>query len=140
MGRVQPRQRHQDRTEDAIARAIQAYHTGEQPSIRRAAESQGIAYTTLQGRLKGRQSRHKAHELDQSLGDPEERVLVRKIEEIDRRGFPLRVDMVRQMAIKVLQQREQSGGIGSKELTLGRHWITRFLNRYTHLASKLVRK
>ena len=61
---------------------------------------------------------------------------MRKIKEMDRRGFSLRIDMVCQIAIKVLQQREQSGGIGSKELTLGHHWITRFLNRHTHLASK----
>lgn len=133
MGRVKARQKQQEKKEDAIGRAIRAYRSGQYPSIRQAAMSQGIAYETLRGRLQGRQSRRKAHELDQTLEDAEEKVVVSRIEEMDQRGFPLRVDMVRVMALKVLQQRE---GIDTMNVALGQHWITRFLDRHIHLASK----
>ena len=48
---------------------------------------------------------------------------------MDRRGFPMCVDHVCEMALKVLQEQEGT-------LTLGKHWIPRFLNRYLHLALK----
>ena len=61
--------------------------------------------------------------------------MVKRIEMMDRRGFPLRVDMVRHLATRILHQREYS-----KALSLGKHWIkhwiTRFLDRHTHLVSK----
>ena len=135
MGRVKARQDKETRVEDAIARAIRAYKTGQHPTIQRAAESQGIAYSTLHGRLNlGRQSRRKAHELDQSLGTAEEKAVVKRIEEMDRRGFPLRVDMVRHMGVRILQQREKLAN--AHDVILGKHWITRFLDRHPHLASK----
>lgn len=51
--------------------------------------SQGIAYETPRGRLQGRQLGKKAHELDQTLGDAEEKVVVTCIEEMDCRAFSL---------------------------------------------------
>ena len=134
MGRVKSRQQKESRVEDAIAQAIWAYQTGEHPTILAAAESQGIAYATLCGRLISCQSCRKAHELDQSLGNAEEKAVVKKIEGMDWRGFPLRVDMVRHMATRILQHREKLAN--TKDLVLGKHWITQFLDRYTHLASK----
>ena len=77
-----------------------------------------MAYSTLYGRLKGRQPRRKAHELDQILGEPEERAIVRQIEDMDRRGFPMRVDHVREVAIRLLAERE---GQTRKTVNLGQH-------------------
>ena len=92
-----------------------------------------MAYSTLYGRLKGRQPRRKAHELDQILGEPEERAIVRQIEDMDRRGLSMWVDHVREVAIRLLAERE---GQTRKTVNLGQHWISRFLNRHPHLASK----
>ena len=48
--------------------------------------------------------------------------------------------MVKQMAVKVLQQREHGEELDKWRNvvlpTLGTHWISRFLDRYPHLASK----
>ena len=106
MGSVKSRKVKDMDRELRISRAIQAYQRETHPPIREAAESQGLSKSTLHGCLTGRQARGKAHELDQSLGAQEEKVVVKRIEGMDRRGFPLRVYMVKQMAIKVLQQRE----------------------------------
>ena len=50
-------------------------------------------------------------------------MVVKRIEDIDRLGFPMHVDHVRKMALKVLQEQE-----GTE--TLGKHWIPQFLNRH----------
>jgi len=104
MGRVKPLQQKETRVQNSIAQAVQAYQSGRHSTIREAADSQDIAYSTVSGRLLGRQSRRKAHVLDQTLGDVEERVVVKRLEMMDRRSFPLRVDMVRHMATRILHQ------------------------------------
>ena len=65
-----------------------------------------MAYSTLYGWLKGCQPRRKAHELDQTLGEAEERGVVKQIEDMDRRRFPMRVDHVRQTRLRILAERE----------------------------------
>ena len=56
---------------------------------------------------------------------------------MDRRGFPMRVDHVQETALKLLSYNEGQKG---KNTHLGKHWITRFLNRNPHLASKFSTK
>ena len=56
--------------------------------------------------------------------------MVKQIEDMDRRGFAMRVDRV---PLKVLWQRE---GPDERTVQLGEHWISRCLNRHPHLASK----
>lgn len=129
MGRIKAREQKEKEREAAIARAIQAHEGG--LSLRAAAECAGVARSTLHGRLKGAQSWRKAHEIDQTLGAAEEKMIVKQIEDMDRRGFPMRVDMVQELALKILNKREGGGS-----LTLGQHWITRFLNRHPQLSSK----
>ena len=133
MGRVKARQVKESTIESTIAKAIEEYKSGSKTSIRQAAESQGLAYSTLYGRLKGRLPRRKAHELDQTLGEAEERAIVRQIEDMDRRGFPMRVDHVREMGLRLLSERE---GQSREKVYLGKHWVSRFLDRNPHLTSK----
>ena len=133
MGRVKARQVKESTIESTIAKAIEEYKSGRKTSIRQAAESQGLAYSTLYGRLKGRLPRQKAHELDQSLGEAEERAIVRQIEDMDRRGFPMRVDHVREMGLWLLSERE---GQSRDKVYLGKNWVSRFLDRNPHLTSK----
>ena len=117
MGRVKARQEKGEAKEAPISKAIQGYKVGTHKSIRDAADGQRLAYSTPYGCLKGRQSRRKAHELDQTLGDVEERKVVKQIEDMDRRGIPMRVNMVSQLATKILCNREH--GTASPP-TLGR--------------------
>lgn len=94
--------------EGSISQAIGGFKLRKFPSIRQAAEYQGLAYSTLYCRLKGRQPRRKAHGLDQILGEPEERAIVRQNEDIHHREFPIRVAHVREIAIRLLAEREDS--------------------------------
>ena len=83
MGRVKAWIAIDNAKEVSIVLAIQANHTGTFLNIRNAVESQGLAYFTLYGCLKGRQPWQKTFELDQILSDIEERVIVKQIEDMD---------------------------------------------------------
>jgi hypothetical protein len=66
MGRVKSRDAATDR-ENEIREAKHAYCSGLEPSIRTAASTNGIPYTTLRDRLRGAQPRSAAHEKEQLL-------------------------------------------------------------------------
>ena len=72
--------------EASIIIAIQKYQSGTFPNIRNAVESQRLAYSTFYGCFKGRQPWQRTHELDQTLSHIEEWVVVKQIEDMDRRG------------------------------------------------------
>ena len=133
MGQVKARQVKKSKMEESIARAIELYRSDKKCTLRQAAESEGLALSTVYGRLKGRQSRRKAHEVHQILSVAEERSIIKQIEDMDHRGFPMRVDHVREIALKLLDGEK---GRSKDTARLDRHWITRFLNRNPHLASK----
>lgn len=57
---------------------------------------------------------------------------------MDCQGFPLRVDMVQDLAVTILQERD---GNDAMELGFtGKHWISQSLNRHPHLATSSVRR
>ena len=87
MGRIKVRELIKQRKEAAIARAMKG-HRG-RLRLRAAAESNGVAHNTLYDRIKGIQSQRKAHEMDQTRGEDEENVIVKQIEDMDQRGFPM---------------------------------------------------
>lgn len=122
--------------EQSVARAIQLYNSGKYTSIRAAAERQDIPFYTLYRRLKdGQKPRQQADELNVIVGSAEEKRIVKRIEEMDSRGLLLSVDMVQDRAVKVLKER---GGNEMRLSVVGKHssWISRFLNRHPHLATK----
>ena len=133
MGQVKARQVKKSKVEESIARAIELYKSDKKYTLCQVAESEGLALSTLYGRLKGRQSRRKVHEVHQILSEAEECSIVREIEDMDHWGFPMRVDHVREIAIKLL---DGDKGRSTDTACLVRHWITQFLNRNQHLASK----
>lgn len=128
MGRIKAREDKYTAVEAAIARAIKAHKGG--LSIRAAAESEGVARSTLYDRINGAQSKRQAHDLDQTFGQAEEKRIVKQVKDMDRRGFPMRVDMVRILALKILKKRE------GESAALGKHWKTQFMNRHPQLSSK----
>ena len=98
--------------------------------MRASAEKFGIAYSTLGGRLKGRQSRVLGHLKMQVLTEFEEKSIARWCKRLDEWGHQPRLEVVKSMAEAIVGRRETNR-------SLGKHWITRFLNRYPGLASKL---
>ena len=77
MGRVKSRKlKAAAEKEASIARALKGVRSGAYPSIRKAAQINGIAYSTLRGRLHGAQDYVAAHESQQLVTAAEERAIV----------------------------------------------------------------
>lgn len=131
MGRVKTRRlKSEIQKESIIAQALKGLESGTYPSIRKAADITGIAYTTLQRRWHGGSTRVKSHEHQQLVTAAEERAIVRWIYKLEEAGFPPRTEHVRE-AVLLLHTGEQN--LDSK---VGKNWITRFLNRHPELVAK----
>jgi transposase-like protein len=95
-----PKQRSSDATEKQLQKAIRAVQSGLEGGVASAVEIYGVSRTTLYYRLSGkRESRQKAHESQQRLITAEEKAVVRWCFEMDDRGFPPRLDIVKDMVL-----------------------------------------
>ena len=130
MGKVKPRTIKGKKEPTQLEKALKAWNAKQFSSLRKCAEAFAVPYSTLQGRvIGGRKSYSNAHKGRQLLSVPEEKSIVTWIEQLDRRGLPPRIEMVTDLAIKILASR-------GKEPKIGQHWISRFLNRHSHLCTK----
>ena len=124
MGRVKPRTVKSKKVPTQLEKALKAWNAKQFSSLRKCAEAFAVPYSTLQGRvIGGRKSYSYAHISHQLLSPPEEQSIVDWIEVLDKWGLPLRVEMVTDLAIKVLIS-------AGRDPKLGRHWISRFLDRH----------
>jgi len=133
-----PKAKKRDTTgrEARINAAIRALKEGRQESMGAAAEPFDILKSTLYYRYMGeRTSRHLAQVDNQLISDLEEKAIVAWCKEQDNRGFPPRLDMVKSMALFLYEKRT-----GDKRKSLGKNWITRFLNRHPDMATKFNTK
>lgn len=73
-----------------------------------------------------------AHEAQQRLTIPEERAIVKFCLDQDDRGFPPRLDMVKDMALNLERKRTSA-----EPSPIGKHWVSRFLKRQPSLALKM---
>ena len=132
--------------EERIAQAIQALETGKCCSLSEAATAFDIPKSTLGHRMNGRQSRQKGHEGDQILSPAAKKAIVRWISKLEQHGFPTRLDRVWQMAkslavkerMALKERYEREGRKNAVHDTLGKNWITQFLDRHPELAAKLA--
>jgi hypothetical protein len=131
MGKVKERKAASEREKD-LKEAQHAYLTGLEPSIRSAATTYGVPYGTLRGRLQGAQPRTEAHHNEQVLSVEEEKAIVRFCETLDDLGHPLRGSLVKAFAMALLPN--------ARRRQLGKHWLTRFLNRHPALISKFSQR
>uniref|UniRef100_A0A0B7KT03 HTH CENPB-type domain-containing protein n=1 Tax=Bionectria ochroleuca TaxID=29856 RepID=A0A0B7KT03_BIOOC len=101
-------------------------------SIRAVAEAYGLPESTLRGRMSGKQEIHEAKENNQKLSPEQERELKNWIlsEECVGRA-PTRRE-VRGFAQCI-------AAMGQDDVTIGAHWVERFLSRYPEVAKKLSR-
>ena len=95
-------------------------------SIRAAAETHGIAFSTLRDRIQGATTRVQSHTAQQLLTPIDKKAVLRWIADLENTKFPPRIDHVRQAATLLAGKPP------------GKNWITRFLNRHPHLAAKLT--
>ena len=120
------KERKKDEAESRLQEAIRHYQHSNKPFMRSSAEKFGIAYSTLRGRLKGRQTRVSGHLKMQVLMEFEVKSIARWCKWLDEWGHPPRLEVVKGMAEAIVGRRE-------KNRSLGKHWITRFLSRHPGL-------
>ena len=84
--------------EARILLAIQAIRTNQEMSIRRAAKTYDVPQTTLRDRMKGCTPKAEERKAQHNLTLTEEETFVRHILDLDSRGFPSRINDVRDMA------------------------------------------
>ena len=101
----------------------QDFINGIEPSIRSAARTYNIPFTTLRDRLRGQQHHFEALQL---LCVREEEAIFRFCETLDDRGNPVTIKILKQFAQSLLPGQQR----------VGKDWTTRFLKRNPALAAK----
>ena len=122
--------------EGRIALALAALKQGQFSSIRGAAKSYDIPYTTLHRRVNGRLARRDTRPSNRKLTNTEESTLVQWILSIDERGLSPRANTVRYMANLLLQKRSDI----DQETTVGQRWVLIFVRRHQALQTRYNRK
>ena len=135
MGRVKTRPLlSEDEREKSISNALKGFNSGRFPSIRKAAEHYGISHATLSRQLNGSKPCIQAHADQQLLTPAEERSIVRWILQIEEWGFPPRLAHVKE-AVALLRGVRFAEQIDAN-VSPGKNWITRFLDRHPELVAK----
>ena len=117
---------------DTIRRAIADIDQGKEPSIRSAALTYGLPYTTLRDRLRGARNASEAHIEQRLLTLEQGKSLVRFCEALADLGHPMTLKMLREFALSMLSP--------CKDQKLGVHWASRFLHLNKALAAKFSQR
>ena len=121
--------------EGQILLAIQAIKKDPQLSIRAAAKIYNIPRSTLYELLQGISSRRSLPANSRKLTDSEENVTIQYILDLDSRAFPPRISGVKNMANRLLAERDVSGA--SRVRT---NWASNFIKQQPQLRTRLNRK
>ena len=124
MGRVKPC-RDDKEHEESIRLAKQDFISVIEPSIRSAARTYNIPYTTLRDRLHGLQTHTEAHRELQLLSVQEEKAIVSFCQTLDDWGHPVTIKILKQFAQSLLPGQQR----------VGKHWAGRFLKHNPALAA-----
>lgn len=120
--------------EGRITLAANAIRKHQISSMRDAAGTYFVPWTTLRDRLNGRQPRLGSRSKFRLLSEIEESVLISWIYSMERRGFPPYIIDVRRMAQTLIDRR---GSEPSKPI--GKNWIYKFLTQHPELDTRLAR-
>ena len=125
-------------TEGRIVLALQAYRQGRISSLKGAARTYDIPYSSLRRRSLGTPSRPDFTSPNRKLTPIEETTLVQWILSLDTRGVPPTQLLVHQMAERLLI--EHVPDASTVQPQLGQKWVYRFINRHPELKSRYNRK
>lgn len=129
MPRVKYRQ--DSEAERNITLALDALRSDKTPSIGAAGKRYGVPSTTLTNRYYGRaKPKREAHLQQQLLTLEEETAVERWIGRLDDIGIPPMVQHLHEIVLAILCNRPS----GISDPKVGRHWISRFLNRHPDIA------
>jgi hypothetical protein len=121
--------------EGRISLAIQAINQGQIKSLKAAARSYDVPYSTLQTRYHGTLARPNSQPNSKKLTSVEEEVLLQRILDLIDQGFPPQITVVREIANIILITRD-----ASSLQTVGKNWATNFVNRHESLRTMYNRK
>jgi hypothetical protein len=112
--------------------AVQAIRSNPKLSCRAAAKIYNVSRTTLSGRLGGQQPNCNIRPPRIRLSINEEQVIVQYILDLDARSYPPRVSGVKDMANRLLRERDAS--------RVGKNWVTNFVKRQPELRTRFNRR
>lgn len=113
-----------------LDKAVRAWERRQYTNLARCVAAMGVPYSSLYARVRHkRKPAGEAHEGQMLFSLAEEKAIVRWIVELDDKGFPARVSMIRELAQQLLVKRDSPH-------QLGQHFIHRFLNRHPMLTTK----
>lgn len=118
--------------EGRILLALSALNSSQFSSVRQAAMTFDVPESTLRSRRAGITTRRDCEPNSKKLTKTEESVIVQYILELNSRGFPPKLQAVRDMANQLLTARGAS--------VVGEKWLTNFVRRTAELKSRFNRK
>jgi hypothetical protein len=113
-------------TEGRLSLALQAYQKGNILSLRTAATTYDVPYTTLRDRHLGVLPRANTPANSRKLNDAEEQVLLQKILQQSEQGFPPQRSLVEDMANTMLKTKAPSN-----PQRVGTKWVANFVKRHS---------
>jgi hypothetical protein len=116
-------------TEDEVAEALLDI-TDRGLSQMGAAQKRGVPRLTLSGRLSGQASRNERIQAHQRISKSQEETLLRWVLRQESLGYALSHSQLRACIEAILKQQGDNK-------PLGKHWTTRFVERYLELSTKL---
>jgi hypothetical protein len=122
----------QQNDESRVILALQAMQNDPKLSARAAGEIYSVDHQKLSRRRRGMESRRDISANSRKLTDLEESVIVQYVLELDSKGFPPRLSGVRDMANRILAERD-AGHVGAL-------WAHRFVKRQPELTTRFNRK
>jgi len=124
--------------EGRIALAIEALKQGYFTSLKGAARSYDVPYTTLRRRVRDYPARRGKRALNCKLTATEELTLVQWILSMDQRGLAPRPDSVRRIANLLLEKRSNPNSNPNSQV--GLRWVYNFVQRHQALQTRYNRK
>ena len=122
-----------DKRESRVQKALRAIRGGLEDGIVGAVELYGIPCMTLYYRLSGQQgTQMEGHIEQQQLTVAEEKAITKWCFDMDDRGFPPRLDIMRDMAAYLEMKR-----LGEMGEPFGKHWLSRFVDRNPSITVRL---
>ena len=119
--------------ESRIQMALDAFKKNQFKSLQETACAYDVSRTTLRRRVAGIASRTEQSANCQKLSKTEESTLSTWILDMDKRGLPLQLPIVRYLACLLVSARLPS-------TTIGENWVNRYIKRHPELKSKYTRK
>lgn len=122
-------------SEGRVSLALQAYRNHQFPSLREAAKTYDVNFSTLQRRHHGTRSRLETTANSRKFTTAEEELLVQKVLYQCAQGLPPQQAVVKDWANVMLRSKQPSD-----PQTVGTNWVTKFVKRHPELNSVYNRK